>query len=67
MLQGVPYTDLTQAVENNPVLIAPRGIKMPLLPDNWHELCNGGSNSSNNHDIVTRVALLIFPLYSRST
>jgi len=45
MLQGMPYTNLTQAVENNPVLVAPHGRKMLLLPDNWHELCNGGSNS----------------------
>ena len=52
MLQGVPYTDLTQAVEINPVSIAPRGRKVPLLPGNWRELCNGGSDSPCHSAVV---------------
>ena len=52
MLQGMPYTDLTQAVEINPVSIAPRGRKVPLLPGNWHELCNGGGSDSPCHSAV---------------
>ena len=38
MLRDMPCTNPTQAVENNPVSVAPSGGKMPLLPDNWFEI-----------------------------